>query len=221
MGIRDGTDAHVAAAALQFSQDNVSRAETTLREIVSLGFVLIDEGSTVLDAMIGTRLVYDGTEALAKLYYASGRTDDADDLNFVRAGIQAMSDRASGTRADYDAEAALRKMPNVVLDEQVVRGIRWDNFLTFVTLAPCVNLNKVVFGPGQSYEQWAADAEQALVRRPSDELMFRFMEQGWFRDTGTAEAPVWIRAALRLTFGRTLGGSCAAQLGAMEMVGVL
>jgi hypothetical protein len=112
-------------------------------------------------------------------------------------------------------------MPAAVLNEKVVRGLRWEYFLTFTTLAPCVNLNKVVFGPGQNYEQWLADAEESLVRRPSDEVMFEFLEKGWFRGAGAVQAPGWIRGALRLTFGRSLGGTCAAQLGGLEMVGVL
>ncbi len=99
------------------------------------------------------------------------------------------------------------------------RRLRAENSST--TLAPFVNLNKVVFGPGQSFEQWLADAEQALVRRPSDEEMFRFLEGGWFRGSVGAEAPGWIRAALRFTFGGGKSGSCAAQLGGMGMVGVL
>jgi hypothetical protein len=220
-GIREGVNAHVALAALEFSRGRLTRAEEILREVISVGFVLIDEGPTIIDAMIGTRLVDTGAEALEQLFSATGRVGESENLQWVRAGLEEALERASATRSAFDAEGGLRMMPDAVLNETVVRGLRWEYFLAFTTLAPCVNLNKVVFGPGQDFEQWLADAEQALVRRESDELMFRFMEKGWFRGGGGVEAPGWIRFVLRMTFGDSLGGSCAAQLGGMEMVGVL
>ena len=220
-GIRDGANAHVALAALDLSRGRRDLAEEKLREVISVGFVLIDEGSTIIDAMIGTRLVDTGAEALERLYSATGRSGEAENLLWVRTGMESALERASVTRSAYDAEGGLQIMPDAVLNETVVRGLRWEYFLTFTTLAPCVNLNKVVFGTGQDFEQWVADAEQALVRRPSDEIMFRFLEKGWFRGAGTLEAPMWIRAALRLTFGSSLGGSCAAQLGGLDMIGEL
>jgi hypothetical protein len=221
VAIRNGTDAHVALAALQLSQGNQSRAEETIREVISLGFAMIDEGSSIIDGMIGARVVDVGAQALELLFGATGRTGEAESLRWLRTGMEAALERAAVTRTGFDAEGALRMMPDAVLDETVLRGIRWEYFLTFATLAPCVNLNNVVFGAGQSYEQWLEDAEQALVRRPSDEAMFRFLEKGWFRGAGAAEAPAWIKAALRFTFGEASGGTCAAQLGAMDMVGVL
>jgi hypothetical protein len=112
-------------------------------------------------------------------------------------------------------------MPEAVLNEMVARGLRWEYFLTFTTLAPCVNFNKVVFGPGQDFDDWISNAEAALVRRPSDEQFFRFMEQGWFRGAGAYEVPLWMRASLRFTFGGTLGGTCAAQMGGLDMVSVV
>ena len=220
-GVRDGANAHVALAALELSLGRRDQAELTLRELISVGFVLIDEGSTIIDGMIGTRLVDAGAEALERLYSATGRSGEAENLMWVRNGMENALERASVTRSAFNAEGGLRTMPDAVLNETVVRGLRWEYFLTFTTLAPCVNLNKVVFGLGQNYEQWLADAEQALVRRPSDEELFRFLEKGWFRGAGGVEAPGWIRAALRLTFGGTLGGSCAAQLGGLDMVSVV
>lgn len=182
---------------------------------------MVDEGSTIIDGMIGARLVDVGAEALEQLYRATGRTGEADNLMWVRTGMEQALEKASVTRAKYDAESALRIMPDAVLNEQVSRGLRWEYFLTFATLAPCVNLNRVVFGTGQDYEQWIADAESALVRRPSDEQLFRFLEKGWLRGASAYQAPSWIKVALRVTFGGSLGGTCAAQLGGMDMVGVV
>jgi hypothetical protein len=220
-GIADGTNAHIALAAWELARGNRTRAEELLREIISVGFILMDEGSTLLDGMIGTRLVFDGAEALEQLYGASGREVDAENLGWLRSGIDVVLERSSVTRARYAAQGALQMMPNAVLNEQVLRGLRWEYFLTFATLAPCVNLNNVVFGPGESFEQWLEEAEQALVRRPSDEAMFRFLQEGWFRGGSAVNAPIWVRAALRMTFGGSLGGTCAAQVGGMDMVGVM
>ena len=220
-GIRDGANAHIALAALELARGNQDLAETVLREVISVGFVLVDEGSTIIDGMIGTRLVSDGAEALERLYSATDRAGEAENLMWVRAGMEKALERAEVTRSAFNAEGGLQMMPAAVLNETVVRGLRWEYFLTFTTLAPCVNLNKVVFGPGQSYEQWLVDAKQSLVRRASDEEMFAFLEKGWFRGALGVESPRWIRGALRLTFGKSLGGSCAAQLGGLDMVSVL
>ena len=192
-----------------------------MREVISVGFVLIDEGPTIIDALIGAVLVKTGAEALEKLYAATGRNVQAENLMWIRTGLEEAVERASVTRTAYDVEAGLRMMRGAVLDETVVRGLRWEYFLTFTTLAPCVNLNKVVFGPGEDFEQWLVEAEAALVRRESEEEMFRFLERGWFGGGGVIRAPGWMKGVLRLTFGDSMGGTCAAQIGTMSMVTTL
>jgi hypothetical protein len=220
-GVRDAANAHIALAALELSQGSQSRAETTLRELVSVGFALIDEGPDIIDGMIGTRLVDAGGEALERLYSATGRTLEAENLMWVRTGMEQALDRAAATRAASYSEDVLMMMPAAVLNETVLRGLRWEYLLTFATLAPCVNLNKVVFTAGEDFEQWLSEARQALVRRPSDEVMFEFLQQGWFRGARAYDAPFWIKAALRVTFGSSLGGSCAAQVGGLDMVAIV
>ena len=204
-----GADAHLAKAALELSEGHGGRAEETVREVISVGFVLIDDGTTLIDNLIGANLVNVGAEALEKLYRATGRTAEAEDLRGLRNRTRDLVERAVFPGTKPDLESALRAMPQIVLDETVVMGIRWEFFMLFNTLAPCLNLQKVVFGPGESYEQWLENARQTLVRRESDEELFRFLRRSDLA-VRARTAPGWFGRLAKMSFGGGSASACAS-----------
>ncbi len=212
-GLSEGAWAHVAQAAWEFSRGRSREAEQKVREVIATGFSLIDEGPTLFDGLIGVRIVKVGGDALEQLYRAMGRSADAEALSRVLTGINEIPKRAVlAKRAGPDLEHELRTIQYAITDESAARGIRWEYLTLFATLAPCVNLQRVVFGPGESYERWLEAAEQSLVRRPSDAAMFAFLKTGLFGSRERASGPVWMRALVRLTFGSGRGGSCAVRI---------
>ena len=71
-------------------------------------------------------------------------------------------------------------LPGLVLDSTTVRGLAWESFAVMATLAPCMNLNRVVFGPDEAHRAFVDAAHQALVRWPSEEDLFRVASRGLF-----------------------------------------
>jgi hypothetical protein len=211
---RDGARAHVALAASQVQGRDAVRAERTVREVLSVGFALIDEGPTVMDLLLGNVMVRIGADGLERLYDATGRADAAETLRWVRSSIEESLDRASLGTAAFDTEHALSSMPQWVLDEGIARGIRWEHLVAFTSLAPCANLNEVVFGPADSYEAWLEDARESLVRTPGEATLFDFLKHGWFGSRTVDEAPGLLKAVFRFTFGGG-GGQCVTRVAAL------
>jgi len=69
--LREGSYAQVARAIVQLREGRVQAAEMTLREIVSVGFLLVDDGPMLVDNLVGLELVRTGGEALVALFGAT------------------------------------------------------------------------------------------------------------------------------------------------------
>jgi hypothetical protein len=181
--VREGARAHLATAALALADGRVAQAEQRVREVISMGFVLMDQGPTLIDNMIGATLIGNGADALERLFHATGRGHDADELAFVRATVKKATDRtAQGAAAGI--EEALSAMPRIVVDTTMAMGLRWEFLTQVATFASCINLHRMIFGAKEDYAQWLDQARRSLVRRPSDEEMFRFMARGFFGSEG-------------------------------------
>lgn len=181
--VREGAHAHLATAALALAEGRPAQAEQRVREVISLGFVLMDQGPTLMDNMIGATLVGNGGDALERLFHATGRGRDAEQLAWVRAAVKRATERtAQGAAAGI--EEALSAMPGIVMDTTMALGLRWEFLTQVATFASCINLHRMIFGAKEDYAQWLEEARRSLVRRPSDEEMFRFMARGFFGSEG-------------------------------------
>jgi hypothetical protein len=179
-GVRDGARAHLALAALELAEGRPARAEQAIREVISVGFRLLDDGPTLLDNLIGTALVDMGAEGLERFFRATGRGRDAESLDWARNASRRSADRMVAGEAGWSAEAGLRAMPAVVLDSTQARGLRWEFLAWTAVFAPCANLRSVAFGPGEDYSRWLAAARNGLVHRPSDEALLTLTLKGPF-----------------------------------------
>jgi hypothetical protein len=179
-GVRDGARAHLALAALELADGQPARAELAIREVISAGFRLLDDGPTLLDNLIGVALVDMGGDALARFFRATGRGRDAESLDWARSASRRAADRMVAGEAGWSAEAGLRAMPAVVLDSAQARGLRWEFLSWTAVFAPCANIRSVAFGPGEDYSRWLEAARNGLVRRPSDEALLTLTLKGPF-----------------------------------------
>lgn len=209
LGVRRGSGAMVAAAAHELIQGRPDVAETLMREIISVGFLLADQGPTLQDNLLGQSMVREGGIGLERLLEATGQTERAREL----AGARATGTRAAGRMpapAPESPEAMARMLPGLVLDSTAVRGLAWESFAVMSTLAPCMNLNRVVFGPDDAHREFVEAAHDALVRWPSEEGLFQLASRGLFEPR---EASPFGPLRLLTLAVRSGEGSCAEVLG--------
>lgn len=200
--LRNGAIAHMAIAALDLSRGRADQAEGRIREVLSTGFLLMNDAPMIIDNMIGTMLVHDGGRALAALFRITGRGVEGDGLERLQIATREVGNRATRTFSGFSLQEALRRAPDIVLDSTATPGIRWELFMTTTSFGPCTNLRSVVLGPGASYEEWLESAREVLVRRPSDEALFDFLRRGWFGSGDIAPQPgLLVRALLKIAFG--------------------
>jgi hypothetical protein len=179
--LREAAYAHLGAAAADLAHGRADAAERKIREVISVGFLLADDGPTLIDNLIGDVIVSTGGTALESFYRAAGRTADAGAL----AALAAAADRsASRMRALSSGRSGLEEylgsLPAMVLDTSAVRGLRWEYLRLTATLTPCLNLNRMVFGPDSAYEAFLRNARASLVRYPSEDGLFDLAVTGYF-----------------------------------------
>lgn len=181
---RTGAHAHIARAASQLAAGDAVAAERTVREVISAGVVIADESIGLIDALIGAGMARAGGDALVALYRATDRGAEADRLAAeLTAGARVAGQR---TASQPSLSAALRQMQRTVVDDDALRGLRWEYLATFNTVSPCLNLNQAVLGRDRHYRAWLAEAEQELVRYEGDRPLFELARKGAF---GTREGP--------------------------------
>jgi hypothetical protein len=182
-GLREGAHAHVAAAAYALDQGRPVEAETLLRELISVGFLLADQGPTLADNVVGQDMIREGGLALEQFFGLIGRDTQVKELVGARASAKRTAERIQ-VPGHGSSEALARMLPEIVLNPVTVRGLAWESFALMATLAPCMNLNRMVFGPGDGYGDFVAAAREALVRWPSEEALFERASKGFTRAAG-------------------------------------
>jgi hypothetical protein len=209
--LREGAYAMVATAILQLRGGKVGAAEQTLRGVVSVGFLLVDDGPMIVDNLVGLEIVRTGGEALQTLFAVTRQTAEEEAIRAIREATGRAS-RQIHDQSITDLEGSLTRLPPLAMDEGALRGLRWEAFVLTNTLVPCLNLNGMVFGPGDEYESWVQNVRSSLVRWPGEEQMFQSALSGYFGSRGLSRGNGG-------AIGRILGmvmrggdspGSCAA-----------
>ncbi len=213
---RTGALGRVARAAVRLDEGDAAGAEATLRELISTGFLLIDEGPTLLDNLIGVELTRVGADGLEGLYTRTGRTAEAEALAWAREGALAAAGKARAGLIPEDARALLQGVPELVENEEALRGLRWEYFATFHLLGPCINLHKMVFGADETYEEWRRRAERTIVRTPGEAALFDLAESGVV-GSDTQELAGFLSRFLSLVMGSNgAPGSCASLIASLQ-----
>ncbi len=204
--LRNAAYAQVADAALLLWEGDRPAAELRIREVISVGFLLMDGGTTMLDHLMGGILVTIGSEAMEGFLGAVGREEELNHLRARRAAVQRAVNRME-VGPHLSGPAALSLMAS---DTAYPRGVRWEASKYVALLAPCYNLRQVVFGPGESGRLWLEARREELVRHPGDAPLFDLaMGMGETRRPESRMAE-----ALQTFRGERPGeGSCLEQLG--------
>ncbi len=207
--LRSAASARIAAAALAFSEGRADDAELYLSEVLAVGFLLVDDGPTLIDNLVGYAIVESGGAALGHYFREAGRVGESAQLSRLRQ----VADRSASmmnTEETRGSDAWVRSLPDLVLDSTLVRGVRWEYFINLATMAPCLNVSRMVFGADQGYDAFVDSAHVALVRWPSEEPLFDLARRGW---VGSAE-PVsrGVLEGIAGLYMSTAENSCASAL---------
>jgi hypothetical protein len=217
--LRSAGLAKVAHAAVAMSRGRPAEAERSLRELISAGFLLVDNGPTLVDNLMGIALVNMGGDALEELHRKTGREQEAERIRWARAAAAKSASMAQVGNTEQDVHTRLRGIPGLVEREDALRGLRWEYLATFNMLAPCINLQKTVFGPDATYDDWMERARRSLVRVPGEVALFELARAGGALGED-ARTPDGLARFIGLTLGtRTQPGSCARLLSGLGVSG--
>ena len=171
--IRAAANANIAQAALDVSDGRAAEGERRLREVVSVGFLMIDHGHTLMENLIGAMLVSTARSALLAFFEVTGRERDA---RF----ISPQNDPEAPALVDAFRTASLdelnRDVAARVLDTTSLLGLRWELLQSSLSVQPCTDLHQVIFGPDSLHLATMAEARRTLVRRASDSAFFAMAE---------------------------------------------
>lgn len=208
--------AQVAKASVELSNGQPDLAEQTLRELVSTGFLLIDQGPTLLDNLIGVELTRMGANGLEGFYRRTGDPTTAESLAWARSGALAAAKKSRAGLVPEDARLLLQGVPTLVQNDDALRGLRWEYFATFNMLAPCINLHKMVFGPDETYAEWRRNAERSIVRTAGEQELFDLAESGVL-GSGGQDLGGFLPRFLSLVLGSDgAPGSCASLIASLQ-----
>lgn len=192
--LRDAARIHIGASALALADGRPRDAERLLQEVVTVGFLLADDGPTLLDNIVGYSLIEDGGGALTQLFRATGRPGDAAMLS----RLNQVAERSAGlVQTEYarGAESFVRSLPGLIMDPTLMRGLRWEYFFSLTTMAPCLNMHRIVFGADEEYATFVEEARNGLVRWPSEETIFDLASRGWVDGIEAGDATLLGRIA--------------------------
>ncbi|MEP6992800.1 MAG: hypothetical protein ABJA80_17825 [bacterium] len=165
--------AAVSRAAYHMVIGQRDSAETVLRSIVSFGFALVDNGTSVLDELIGTIIVGIGRDALGRFYTI---THDP------RAGSPAVAslprfDAPGAARAGAQDVAATRARLIALASNRAARpGERYQS-LHDLSVSSCTNVRELVFGPRADVVRAFDDARRTLARSPAERSLVDLIER--------------------------------------------
>jgi hypothetical protein len=213
--VREAAYAQVARAAVATVEGRRSDAERLLREVITAGLLVGDRGPTLIENLIGHVVAGYGGRALTSFYAHTGRSADAENVVWARQAAVAAAERA---QVDFSPTAlgVISEIPAVVIDTTALRGLRWEYFRTLNTVAPCLNVNRMIFGPDPVFAAWLEQAHASLVRWPSEEPLFQVMRDGLFGSTPHATS--FLDRLLKATLRDDALGGCAAILRELDQV---
>ena len=167
-------NAGVSRAAYYVALGDTKRAEAALKSIVSYGFVLIDNGTTATDGLIGLAVANIGRGGLHQLYTLSGDTEGKL-LTIIPPAVRASARGPRPMRLPLGA--ARERMLNEVTDPRTPRTLRYEA-LSNLALGTCGSVKGVLFGHPSDTEAIFREARASLARFPSEDAVLDLYYNG-------------------------------------------
>ena len=157
--------AGVSRAAYHLAVGERAEAEAALRSIIGFGFAIIDNGTFVIDGLIGQVIVGIGRDALERFYTLTGdpRAAAVVAARVPSPGMTPGMPRSNTPTVEFVRERLLKMAGN----SAEPRTIRYSA-LEALSLSSCTNVRELVFGTGSDIRQAYETAAQDLARYPSE-----------------------------------------------------
>jgi serine/threonine protein kinase len=217
-GIRNAALSNVAAAAIDLGSGQTQEAERRLREVISVGFLMMRDGRTLIENLVGAAIVNNARQSLEAFFLATGRAGEA-------RSVSSASDPALDLAVEPDRRSAVptdemvRVLRRIVLDPDEIPGMRWE-MLGAHSFMPCTDARQILFGPDSAQAAVMDSARTSLVRTASDSVVFSIFEQPMDRRYMLRDGQPMTRAPFTVTgwvataiTGRNVFASCAALMG--------
>ncbi len=156
--------AGVSRAAYYVAMGQPQQAEAALRTVVSYGFLLVDNGSHALDAMIGRVMIGIGQNGLHQLYTMKG---DTRGMALTAPFENVVGQTIAPVRGEVDASEELARLLRDAKDPGMPRTVRLEA-LRQLAFSSCSSVRGVLFGPSAAVQGAFAQARGDLARYPSE-----------------------------------------------------
>ena len=177
--------AAVSRAAYHMALGQRDSAETILRSVVSFGFMLVDNGTSILDELIGNVIVGIGRDGLLRFYVIT---------NDPRASMPALSipARVAATPNPMRAgnmEDRRRLLITRSQDARTSPGERYEA-LHLLSASACTNVRELLLGRRSDVTDALRNASMHLARYPSERALVELLgREPEFSNEGTSWDP--------------------------------
>ncbi len=213
--------AAIGKAALASAEGRNEQAEQTLREVVSVGFLMMDESRYLIAALVGAVTARLGLDGLEDHYRVTGQDEAArrlanarDSAYGVSQAMEVAEERARSAWGAADPLTLRETTVGVVADTTTLPALRWE-MLHFIAVLPCTNTRELLFGPSPTLREVWEQALSGLARTPADSAVFAVFEETLPRMARRPPANPLLRGVR--VMGELLGSErlqgCAAVLG--------
>ena len=216
--------ASAARAAYHVARGRRDSAEAALRATMSVGFLLIDEGNSLIDVLIGAVIVGIGRQSMIDYYKAIGDPRGAQlqaVMDSVNAALEARAGEQTTDRllqnVDVREAAAIRgAIIRAATDPREVRGFR-NEMLYLLAATPCTNLRELVFGPTTAVREAFELNRARFARFASDSAVLDLMQESAERANAElfglrVTPPMRVARALGAMLGNKRLGGCTTMV---------
>ncbi len=166
---------NLARAALAVSEGDFDAAEAMLRQNLSVGLLLADNGTWLIETLIGAVVGRLGVTGLEEVYLARGSHDLASRMQ------RSWSAPDQGAAATADLALAELQRPEedrnsflaIISDSTHVRSVRWDLLRGLPVMQSCASLERILWGPPPQFTRLLEEVRPQLVRYPGEDARFR------------------------------------------------
>lgn len=161
----------VARAAWHVHRQEWDEAEEALRSVVSLGFALVDNGASMIEALFGRIAISAGREGLAQLAVERG------DQALAALAVEPKEPPTKSYRKGDPLPPLDRTTVLAALtDPSVPRAVRMEQHFLAHYLQ-CNSAREIVFGMSDDLRTALDEARRQLARFPSEDALLRRNEQ--------------------------------------------
>ncbi len=170
--------AGASRAAYYLARGRRDSAEAAVRQIISFGLAMADQGNDLLQQLTGIVISGIGRQAMIDLYKATHDPHAALLQARVDSAVSAGDVRIEDERASITSPTATRaQMERTAADRFEVRGWR-ASMLIGLGMTPCADAHELVFGPDPDVRAVFDGARRTWARFPSDSALLELMYTG-------------------------------------------